>query len=520
MSRAPTRRSRFSRLVVSGTALSATLYLLAIACGSSRPDATDGAGGPRGSVLTGACATEGETAACHLETGRDGNLVNCFHGTQVCHDGVWGPCGGGSGTVSTMNISEVASISALDTALGSVRPMGVSASAPSPDAGGCGSNPCNPNCVGLDVDADTLAPDGGLTTVQTVQGSSVPYESFSGPKAQAQDTTPGYCSRNLPATSFKECNYDYCCGSADGGGANGTCIGWTKVPEAGVCNKCAARDFTTGIGCKDTSGIVHVPVCNRGTVAANTGKLVILEWSANPSTVGTSGICALPSSGSQSSACVIDLATKPIPPNECIEVRPGSPGPGVTCSDPGAWGSGNRVSIVNPPSAALPASLVAAYGGSTYTQAAECDTCNNQSFVNSQPGQCASYGAQPPPPADYKFTYTAECGPGFRPRWNQFAYSSTVPNSSQVQFSARTADPATPTAFSTSVALANVQNPGTSDPAICPMNGPAPCPKNLALLLGTAATGAILELSIRLTSTTNIPSVQGWQLTYSCVAKE
>lgn len=503
---------------------SAACYLLALACGSSRPNATEG-GWSGGSVLTGPCSTEGMVAACHVETGRAGNIVNCFSGTQVCRGGVWGPCGGGtSGTLSAIDTATMSSLAALGGALGSVQPQAVTATPPSPDAGGCASNPCNPKCVGIDVDADTLVPDGGLITVETVQGSSVPYESFAGPKAQAQNVSPGYCSTALPSTGFKECNYDYCCGTADGGGANGTCIGWTTVPDAGLCNRCADQDFTTGIGCKDSSGVVRIPVCNRGQTDANTGKLVILEWSSNPSKVGAGEICTLPPSGSQSSACVVDLATKPIPADSCIEVRPGSPGAGVTCSDPSAWSTGNRVSIVNPSSAVIPASLVAAYGGSTYAQAPECDRCNNQSFVNSQPGQCAAYGAQPPPPADYAYTYTATCPAGSKVQWNQFAYSATVPDASAATFRVQTADllpDGGPGAFTAPVTVATVDNPGGPDPAICPMSGPSPCPKNLATLLGpTASTNEVLQLQVNLTSTTAIPSVQGWQITYNCIPNE
>jgi len=513
------------RLAVVATAVSTALYLLAVACGTSHPPAADGSGWDGDGLLTGPCSTEGSTAACHVETGREGNIVNCFSGKQVCHDGVWGPCGAGeSGTLSAMNASTVPSISALEGALGGLRPQTVSASGPSRDAGGCASNPCNPYCLGVEVDADTLAQDGAVTIVQTVQGSSIPYESFSGPKAQAQNVAANYCSMSVPATGFKECNYDYCCASPDGGGTNGTCVSWTKVPDAGLCNRCTAgRDFTTGIGCKDGSGVVRIPVCNRGEADANTGKLVVMEWSSNPSTVGTGEICSLPSSGSQSSACVVDLATKPIPANECIEIRPASPGAGVACSDPSAWSSGNRVSIVNPPSAVIPANLVAAYGGSTYAQAAECDSCNNQSFVNSQPGQCAAYGFQPPPPAEFSFRYSATCAAGSKVVWNQFSYASTVPDASKVVFRAQTANRTIDGgvgAFTSPVTLATIQNPGGPDPASCPMIGPSPCPKNLGTLLGAAKNDQILELLVNLVSTTAIPSVQGWQVTYNCIPNE
>lgn len=495
------------------------------ACGTSRPFAA-GDGNFTNSVMTGACSDEGATAACHVETGRVGNVVNCFSGTQTCENGVWGRCGGdGSGTSTTKTLPFTPETAPTDDH-GGLSFKTVSASAPSPDAGGCGSNPCNPYCTGIDVDADTLAPDGGVTVIG-IQGSLIGYDSWPTAKKNGMVTTPGWCPMSVPAPdsgtyAYRECNYDYCCGTPDGGGATGTCIRWVDQGDAGDAGICAAAgmtgtqpDFTVGVGCTDNGGQVHIPVCNRGWVDATSGSLVLIEWSSNPNTSGTSTICQVPTSGSYGGKCTVDLAAKPIPAGKCIDVNTTVPPPGVTCNI-GLFTTGNRASMINPPS--VPSG---SYG--PYTQLAEADKCNNQSFVYTQTGTCTAYGAQPPPPASVSFQYRAVCQPGYRVQWNQFAYEATVPNASEVNFTARTApllaDGGAGT-FSPNVTIAKSANPGGPDPAICPMSGPSPCPKNLVTLLGTASNSEVLELGVNLISTTAIPTVQGWQVTYNCIPNE
>src|SRR5262249_19213077 len=141
-----------------------------------------------------------------------------------------------------------------------------------------------------------------------------------------------------------------------------------------------------------------------------------------------------------------------------------------------------------------------------------------------QGGTCSSYGAQPPAPAGSSYLYTATCLPGFHAKWNQFAYKTTVPSASDVLFKMSTA-PLLPDGgagtFTTPVAVAHPATPLISDPAICPISGPSPCPKNLSTILGaTAAANQVLKLELTLTATTALPTVDAWQVTFSCVAAE
>ncbi len=62
---------------------------------SPRPPATGGSvstiGGAGGLMNSGACE-DGLTAACVVDYGVYENQPSCFHGTQLCHCGLWGPC--------------------------------------------------------------------------------------------------------------------------------------------------------------------------------------------------------------------------------------------------------------------------------------------------------------------------------------------------------------------------------------------------------------------------------------------
>jgi hypothetical protein len=49
---------------------------------------------PRTDFRTGPC-TDGDSKECSIILGVHNDIVSCFHGTQVCNDGVWGPCADG-----------------------------------------------------------------------------------------------------------------------------------------------------------------------------------------------------------------------------------------------------------------------------------------------------------------------------------------------------------------------------------------------------------------------------------------
>jgi hypothetical protein len=333
-------------------------------CSSSKPPAADpgdgieGANG-RGFVRTGPCSVEGEVVQCHVETGRVGSVVNCFSGTQTCTNGRWGPCGGlgGGGTVTSVDVSKIVDVSVPNA---DIKPLTVVASDASSTAAACASNPCNPFCVGIDVDAGALSTSTFVTL--GVQGTLSNPSSFpagvTGPKAQASQGVTGpparfNCTPGNPPADYKDCHYDYCC--ATSGTEANTCQPWAIAsgdnPTASSCVKPSAVDFTLGLGCTSaTDSSLHVPICNRGqTATPTTGSLLLNFYPGNPNSAGTINNC-LPN-GPVGTTCTVNLATNYIQPGTCIDVNltaaaGTSPPTGITCS---GVPSGNTTMFVNVP---------------------------------------------------------------------------------------------------------------------------------------------------------------------------
>ncbi len=120
-------------------------------------------------------------------------------------------------------------------------------------------------------------------------------------------------------------------------------------------------------------------------------------------------------------------------------------------------------------------------------------------------------------PSTYSQKYEADCPPGTAPQWGYLAYDTVTPGDSSVAFRVHTsADDVTYGAL-TAPTLAQA----TPNTQVCPLAGPAPCPVDLYTALGgiPEARNRYLELqiSIQPTSDTNqTPSVNNWQVTYSC----
>lgn len=499
-----------------GTVTAVALFTAAQACSAGHPAAMSDTGNVLPGMVTGPCPVEGATMGCRVETGRNGNIVNCFVGTQTCHDGAWSACGSMGGTASAVEVSPPEE----PVESGGLSVRAVTASEPSAKSAACKANPCNADCMGIDVDAGALKPGGGSSTDAAVFASAADITSFPTAKQRAQSSPT--CTVGSPASDNEVCSYDYCCA---GDSATGTCKKWNDKTASAACRKATGVDYTSGIGCQEADGKTHIPVCNRGsTDSPATGKLLLAGYPGNLNTAGTAAVCTNLGSN-PSEACIIDLAIKPIKAGECIDVdvTRGAAGtaPGVRCASTADFGNGNRASMVNPAGPTnVPSSLVAAYGAATYTQLSETDKCNNQSFVHTQVATCSPYGL--PPPVTHAFTYKAACLPGFRASWNQLTYSATVPAASRVTFSVRTAPALTDGgvgAWTTLVTAADITD-SSGDPASCLGPGTG-CPKNLFTLLGSTATySPTLELSVTLISTTAIPTVNSWNVSYSCVPVE
>lgn len=547
-----TRRSwHFGFLAIAG----ALLFLVGTqACGNARPDAADGNGSLLG-LQTGACNTEGAKASCHYETGRVGDVVNCFAGTQICANGVWGPCGSNDengATVSSKSLSNLAAnggeASGPSGSSTGLHWLAVSNSDAATDAPSCLANPCNPYCKGIEVDADRMTLDGGGTFA--IMGTVATPDTFpaglDGPKnAMGTFATTGTnanaaCTQGFPPANGKVCSSDYCCAQYNVGGNPYTCQPWVNetgmnpVAEAKCVKPTGAVDYTLGLACNDTNGQVHVPLCNRGTVDATSGTIMVAEYPGNPKYAGDlsgpapGAFCNNP--GNPSAYCLVNLAAKNVKAGKCIDVNVSAgtaagTAAGVTCSS--GFSSGNRTMMVNPP--APPGKSFATAFAPAYTTLNEGDQCNNYSFhpTTAQGGTCSAYGEVLPPPATQSFQYEALCNPGFRVQWNQLSYSTIVPTESQVVFSVSVAQYAGDGGvgtFSAPVTAATVKSTSSPDPAICSMSG-APdanaCPKNLATILGEVASHYdVLKVSVTETAISAIPTVLGWQVTYNCVPYE
>lgn len=510
------RRHPAAYLALIGVAAAA---LCVVACSNKRPPTLDGSGTPgtnpggTNNVLTGPCSPEGTTVACHYETGRVGNIVNCFAGTQSCVGGVWSTCGGTVRTLSSVSLSSLSSLAAISRPPDGVglSPKVVWVSDASTDAGGCATNPCNPYCTGQDIDAGLLSPGTGWN----VQGSTSGIETYPAPKIVANATT---CSQGSPPGDNNVCSYDYCCSST-----TNACVRWIDLAGSANCTKPGTADYMVGIGCIDGAGKTHIPVCNRGLASSpGSGKLAVMGYAGNPPAAGNAAVCAN-SGTTPSEGCLIDLAVNPIGVNTCVEiiVQDAAAGtvPGMKCEGSADFSTGNRVMMVNPPATTtLPSALATNYGGSNYTQLADANLCDNYSFVYASPNTCLTYGV--PPALSTSYTFTAVCPDGSRIRWNQFAYDTTVPNASNVLFKVSTA-PVTadggPGTFTTPVTVAQPANPVIVDPALCPMSGGGGCPKVLSTVLGAdAAVNPLLKLDIVATPVSASPTIKSWQINYNC----
>ncbi len=496
--------------------------------------------------VTGPCEPDGATRACHIETGRAGNIVNCFSGTQVCTAGQWGACGGTEGEMSSIDLGDLASTRLEGE--GTLSPLTVSATGPSRDAGACRENPCNPYCHGVDVDADSLQPEGGASTGGLVYGTVATPDTFpgglDGPKNAmgtfAIESAPARVACNPshpPSSDGKSCSSDYCCAAHSVGGTPYTCQPWANVGEdnpiaKAKCTKATGVDFTLGLACNSPDGHVHVPACNRGTADATSGTVMVAEYPGNPRYAGdrsgAAHYCNNP--GSPSAYCFVNLATKSIPAGKCLDIdvtaktAAGSTS-GVLCTS--GFSSGNSTMMINPPSP--PLSWAASFTPA-YPTLAEGNHCNNYSFHPSTPqgGTCSAYGEPSlPGPMTQTFTYKASCLPGYRVVWNQFGYETIVPSASEVIFKVSTA-PSTSDGgsgtFTSEVTAAHVKSTSSPDPAVCSISGypdANACPKNLATILGVPAqNNEMLKVSVTQISTTAISTVKSWRVSYSCVPYE
>jgi hypothetical protein len=125
----------------------------------------------------------------------------------------------------------------------------------------------------------------------------------------------------------------------------------------------------------------------------------------------------------------------------------------------------------------------------------------------------------------YTQQYTSSCPMGTHVQWGYFAYNTTTPLDSNIVFKAHTANTVAQLAAAPLSSLATAQAATAPDTEICAISGPSPCPVDLYNKLGGLpnAQNSILELVVTLNPSgtkTAAPTVNNWQITYSCPPTE
>jgi len=212
---------------------------------------------------------DGLRRECGVTLGRQGDVVNCAKGAQLCSAGKWGTCE----ETSKFDVSATASGSPLKT---------LSLSMPAP----CVNNPCDPACRFFD------------------EMPMVPYQPAPDPTqlwktGSLLDYPTTTLVRVEPCSTVSDCQAGLECDQV-----LDSCVrhvaGQTDI-------SCATADLIVAPTCSD-AGVDIVPVCNRGSVAAPTGvKLAMFApgqiRTLNPMT-----------------ATATCLTTAIVPPGKCIDV--------------------------------------------------------------------------------------------------------------------------------------------------------------------------------------------------------
>lgn len=114
----------------------------------------------------------------------------------------------------------------------------------------------------------------------------------------------------------------------------------------------------------------------------------------------------------------------------------------------------------------------------------------------------------------FRQTYEAKCTVDQAAQWGFVGWDATQPANTSIKFKIRTADTLAGLASAAFVDIGSVP----TDPAVCPLGGPAPCPKDIYSTLGVPAVHyQYLELEVDTTAyQTSAPTVNDFKITYSC----
>jgi len=537
------RRSRVVALVTPFVSIAAILY----GCSSDRVDATSDTGTmPPTGIET--CQTEGAIRDCHTAVSEENGVRTCMHGTQVCMGGRWSACGASGEAMLESRVLGVHPPEEEEP--NGVRPQ-THLAAGDPDARACRLNPCTPDCRGYDEDAGPLGTDASLKFDAVVGTSATPPGFVDKLLRDKANSWGADCERwetgdNTTGHVHSACQSDYYCQRHASGGTDGRCAQFAEGPNethagklGGTTNggvECldAYPDLTLGTPCS-LAGAIVTPICNRGAAPVPAGTVItvaeegpsLLTPTAPTLTATADPAAPMLACPTFTVDCNITLAAD-LNPGFCVRFS------SAQCAGGGFSGNGSlyvnanksvRECVIQPRVLGPPISA----HGPTAEQQLQYGCANNWTGFNaSQIPACIT--AQEPKIVTYE--YNGTCPAGSVPQWTKLAWSSTTPSTSYILFEVRVRSRLADGGFGdwgpwATVGRAKQSSAPPDDPQSCPMNGPAPCPKDLFAPLsdagasGLAARGEQLEIRISLMPALLVgPTLYSYNLAYACVAAE
>jgi hypothetical protein len=386
---------------------------------------------------------------------------------------------------------------------------------------------------------------------------------------------PGACPASWPGNWDAGCVAavrDVCgafCAPPGEAKGSGVCDPWTAGEKDAAC---ALPSLTVGLTCTG-----KIPICNHGSVAAPSG-ITILHAPAGSGAFGKSDPGSVPGAATCTTKEPIDPGTC-IEVTDCagltegreIMVNPPGRAHVKECYDGDNWGLYLGGACVGPKCAAtvlagktlsctiaLPANeadydaelatvlLKAAAGApATLPRVSGPAACGKGWHFDDEasptavvlcPQSCAAVEADPASvleisfgcPGSYVETahteiYEAECPPGTTARWTHLTWETECPSGSSVTWEVRTAT------LESALGAETFHEVGVAaakpvDTTVCALSGPEPCPIDLVEALGKEAYDR-RWLELRAVMKPNekknqAPVIEGWHVTYTCLALE
>ena len=531
--------ARWTRFAVVALPLGGILALL-YGCGtSSRPAAAgDGTIQPN----DGTCSSDGQQRPCYELLAVQSGVRSCLQGTQTCRGGVWSACGG-DGTIEAKNVG-IGVDHLVDLSAGEIKLLNVGSGLP--DAAAC-ANKCNPDCRGYDEDAG-ITLDASLQ-LDAVTGTAATPPGFVDKLLRDKSHAWGAdCERwdtgnNETGWVHSACQTDYYC-QRHSIGTDGQCVQFAEGPDethlgklGGTTNggvECAtmAPDLTLGTPC-GLAGSIIVPICNRGSAPVAAGAVIKVSEESSALTTPTTPTLGLSPDAAtpmldcptfSTNICAVTLAA-PLAPGECIRFS-GS----VSCA--GAL-NGNKSLYVNADKAITECIIQPrvlgppiSQHGPTCEQKQQYGCANNYTAFNaSQVPACKTLFE----PKVLIIPYAPSCEVGEKLQWGKLGWNASLPSSSEITFDVRVRERLTDGGTGAWTAWIPVGDamvlPLLKDPALCPITGPAPCPKDLYVPLGGIPRARFGDLELRISmypDATGLvaPTLIDYTLLYSCVAAE